>query len=111
MKNDGNIPKAWLDKLEVFLSIDSDTIVSAFYKKYKQHYLFSEEEKVIYIKGDAIDKIHKLYKGRLQTVFKFVSEAFVMRNSTNSMMYHFMMATNNAAALNVANDVVKKYKL
>ncbi|MCW3107784.1 MAG: tcmP [Segetibacter sp.] len=111
LKNDGNIPKAWLDKLEVFLGIDSNTIVNAFYKKYKQQYLFSEEEKVIYIKGDAINKVHKLYKERLQTVFKYVSEPFVMRNSTNSIMYHFMMSTNNAVALNIANDVVRKYKL
>jgi hypothetical protein len=60
---------------------------------------------------DAIHRIHKLYEERLKTVFKMVSQPFILKNSSNSIMFHFMMATNNVAALNIANDVVKKYKL
>jgi hypothetical protein len=46
------------------------------------------------------------------TVFKYVSDPFVMRNRKNAIMYHFMMATNNPAALRITNDIIKpKYKL
>jgi len=41
-----------------------------------------------------------------------MSDSFVLRNSKRSVMYHFMMATNNASALKIANDIVKpKFKL
>lgn len=61
---------------------------------------------------NAIQKVHQLYKQKLSTVFKYVSEAFALKNSTNSIMYHFMMATNNQAALKIANDIIKpKFKL
>ena len=60
----------------------------------------------------AVQKAGVLYTQQLKKVFKYVSDSFVMRNSNNSIMYHFMMATNNAAALKIANDVIKpNYKL
>ena len=67
---------------------------------------FIEKEK------NAIHKVGEFYKDRLKTIFKHVSESFVIRNTNNSIMYHFMMATNNGKALKIANEVIKpKYKL
>jgi len=113
LKRNGEISDSWLNKLELFLGINRDEIINHFYKRYSQHDLFSEQPVDLRIKeNNAISKIHSLYTQRLLTVFKYVSEAFVLRNSNNSIMYHFMMATNNTAALKIANDIVKpKFKL
>jgi three-Cys-motif partner protein len=111
LKNDGNISEAWLSKLEQFLGLPSETILDHFYKKSVANTLFGEVT-VIEKEKDSVTKIGDLYSKRLKEVFKFVSDPFVMRNSVNSIMYHFMMATNNPNALKIANEVIKpKYKL
>lgn len=111
LKNDGNISDAWLSKLEKFLGLGQDIIKAHFYKTKEQSTLFGIET-IIEKEKDAVNKAGELYKTRLNTVFKFVSDSFVMKNSTNSIMYHFMMATNNPTALKIANEVIKpKYKL
>jgi three-Cys-motif partner protein len=110
LKNDGKISDAWLEKLERFLGLDKEYILNHFYKEKKRLTLFGEETSMEK-EQNAIEKSGVLYQERLKTVFKFVSDSFVMKNSTNSIMYHFMMATNNAAALKIANDVIKpKFK-
>ncbi len=108
LKRNGDISDAWLLKLEKFLGLNSETIKNHFYKTRTELTLFGES-KIIEKEEDAVDKAALLYKARLNEVFKFVSEPFVMRNSSNSIMYHFMMATNNSTALKIANDVIKPY--
>jgi hypothetical protein len=100
-------------KLETFLGINREKIMDTFYKKHASYNLFENQIETFEIKQyNAIDKIHNLYKERLKSVFKFVSDAFVLRNSTNSIMYHFLMATNNPSALKIANEIIKpQYKL
>lgn len=111
LKNDGNISEAWLSKLEKFLGLDQEEIKVHFYKTKEQNTLFGIET-IIEKEKNTVNKAGELYKQRLNTIFKFVSESFVMKNSTNSIMYHFMMATNNPTALKIANEVIKpKYKL
>ncbi len=110
LKNNREISDSWLEKLERFLGLTKEDILNHFYKETKRITLFGEET-VFEKEQNAIQKAGILYKERLNTIFKFVSEPFVMRNSTNSIMYHFMMATNNPAALKIANGIVKpKYK-
>ena len=107
---DGNISDAWLLKLERFLGINREEIKSHFYQNIVQTTFFGEE--IRFKENNIVQKIGELYTNRLKTVFEYVSESFVMRNSTNSIMYHFMMATNNKMGLKIANDVVKpKHKL
>lgn len=111
LKNDGNISEAWLSKLEKFLGLSQDEIKTHFYKTKEHNTLFGIET-VIEKEKNTVNKAGELYRNRLKTVFKFVTDSFVMKNSTNSIMYHFMMATNNPTALKIANDVIKpKYKL
>lgn len=111
LKNNGEISDAWLTKLEKFLGLSREKIKDHFYKKEITNTLFGEEVKINKEKG-TVSKAGELYKQRLGTVFKYVTDPFVMRNSTNSIMYHFMMATNNSQALKIANEVIKpKYKL
>jgi three-Cys-motif partner protein len=113
LKNNGDIPDSWIKKLEKFLGISKNEITSRFYRSIKQNNLFSDEPLSLQVKeSNTIDKVHSLYQERLLTVFKYVSDPFVMRNRKNAIMYHFMMATNNPAALRITNDIIKpKYKL
>jgi three-Cys-motif partner protein len=111
LKNDGDIEEGWLLKLEQFLGLSREYIKNHFYKTQSRYTLFGEET-MISKEQNVVEKIGQLYTERLKTVFEAVSESFVMRNKNNSIMYHFMMATNNAKALKIANDVVKpKFKL
>lgn len=111
LKSDGNISDSWVLKLENFLGLSQAEIKNHFYKAQSVNTLFGLET-IIEKEKDTVNRAGELYKQRLKTIFKFVSEPFVMKNSTNSIMYHFMMATNNGNALKIANDVIKpKYKL
>jgi three-Cys-motif partner protein len=111
LKNNGEISDSWFSKLEKFLGISREEIVNHFYKKQIVKTLFGDEPITIK-EANTVEKVGELYRQRLSTIFKFTSDSFVMKNSTNSIMYHFMMATNNPIALKVANDVIKpKYKL
>lgn len=113
--NDGNIPESWLRTLESFLGVTREEIKKQFYRKepYSSSLFgdaISTEE--IRKEADTVNKLAKLYSNKLKEIFKFVSDPFVMRNSVNSIMYHFMMATNNPTALKIANEVIKpKYKI
>jgi len=109
LKKDGQISAAWINKLESFLGLQKKEIIDYFYKSKTVQTLFGEETQIEKEK-QAIEKAAQLYKRRLNEVFQFVSEPLAIRNSTGSIMYHFMMATNNKAALSIANDVSKQKK-
>jgi len=107
LKNSGDISDAWLLKLEKFLGLKREEILKYFYKERKTITLFGEETS-IEKEHHAIEKAGELYRNRLNEVFKFVSKPFPLTNSTGSIMYHFMMATNNKTALKIADDIIKK---
>jgi three-Cys-motif partner protein len=107
LKNDGNISEAWLDKLERFIGMSKKEIVEYFYHEKTVHTLFGEETHIAKEK-QAIEKAGRLYQERLKLIFNYVSEPVPLKNSTGSVMYHFMMATNNRTALGIANDVSQK---
>lgn len=109
LKRNGDISEAWLQKLEISLGLTREGIKKHFYKSNTINTLFGEETKIQKEKN-AIDKAGELYKKKLNEVFKFVSLPLQLKNSTGSIMYHFMMATNNAAAFKIANDVIKTHK-
>lgn len=106
LKNDGQINEKWIQKLIAFLGIDEERIKTEFYNVETVNTLFGEET-MIKKELNAIEKIYKLYVEKLKEVFKFVSNPYVLRNSNNSIMYHFMLATNNNNAMKIANDVIK----
>ena len=106
LKKDYNISEAWLSKLEKFLGLPRSKILDYFYKQKSTMTLFGEEM-LMQKEKDAIEKAGELYQKRLNEVFDFVSEAFKMKNSTGTIMYHFMMASNNKTAQKIANDIIK----
>ncbi len=109
LKKDGNISDAWVEKLKIFLGMSENEIRAYFYAEDRVT-LFGEVESGEKQKN-AINRAAKLYQERLKTIFKYVSQPYVLRNSKNSPMYHFYLATNNTTAIKIANDVVKpKYQ-
>ncbi|MDD1434744.1 three-Cys-motif partner protein TcmP [Dolichospermum sp. ST_sed6] len=109
LKNNGNIRDAWLNKLELSLGLPPEEIKKYFYKLTTVQTLFGEET-LVNKEANAIQKAGQLYRQRLNEIFKFVSQPLELKNSTGSIMYHFMMASNNSAAFSIANDIIKKYK-
>jgi three-Cys-motif partner protein len=107
LTRDGNISPPWLKKLEKFLGLPCEQIKASFYKTDTKLTLFGLEEQVTK-EEKAVDKIAELYRQRLNTIWAHVSKAFVMKNSTGSIIYHFIMATNNKAGLKIANDIIGK---
>ncbi len=106
LKKDYNITEGWLLKLEMFLGLPRAEILDHFYKRTSTFTLFGEET-LLKKEKDAIEKAGSLYRKRLNEIFHFVSEPFKMMNSTGTIMYHFMMASNNKTALKIANDIIK----
>jgi three-Cys-motif partner protein len=109
--NDGKIADPWLLKLENFLGYSREEIMKHFYKTLTNNTLFGEETNVQKEK-DAALLAGELYARKLKQIFSDVSKPFVMRNSQNAIMYHFMMAANNKTAIKIANEVIEpKYKI
>ncbi len=108
LKNDGRISDAWLERLEKFLGLTSEEIEKRFYKKGTTHTLFGAES-FVHKEENAIENSAKLYQSRLKEVFEFVSKPYALKNSTNSVMYHLFLTSNNKAAEKIASDIVKKY--
>jgi three-Cys-motif partner protein len=108
LKNDSNISDAWVSKLETFLGMTKEEILKYFYKETVHHTLFGEET-VTSKEDKAIEKSAVLYKERLANLFSFVSEPYVLKNKSNSIMFHFFMASNNETAVKIANEIIRKY--
>lgn len=106
LKRNGKISDAWLERLEIFLGMTREVIEKHFYKKSET--LFPD---IVDVRKEqyAIEKSAKLYQNRLKEVFEFVSKAYELKNSSNSIMYHLYLVSNNQSAIKIANDIVKKY--
>ncbi|MCI0708331.1 MAG: three-Cys-motif partner protein TcmP [Ignavibacteriae bacterium] len=107
LETDGDISDSWLERLEKFLGLSRMEVKKYFYVEIPS--LFNDitrSEKEV----NAIGKAAKLYQSRLKEVFKFVSNPYELKNSRRSPMYHLYLASNNRTAVNIGNDIVKKYK-
>lgn len=108
LKNDREISDAWLSRLEVFLGMVKEDILKHFYTEKTVQTLFGDET-YVQKELDAIEKSASLYSKRLNKLFKHVSEPYILKNSSNSIMFHFLMASNNPSAVKIANEIVRKY--
>jgi three-Cys-motif partner protein len=106
LKKNGDIEETWLERLELFLGLSRDEIESRFYKK--KATLFADVTHIEKEKNAAINSA-KLYQSRLKEVFEFVSKPYEIKNSSNSIMYHLFLTSNNKAAEKIGSDIVKKY--
>ena len=109
LKGDGNISEPWIQKLESFLGMDRKDIINYFYAKEQTISLFEQNESKLVKKEKTAHKVAELYKNQLQTVFKYVSKPFMLKNKNNSVMFHYYMVSQNRNAVRIANDIIKKY--
>ena len=106
LRNDALIDPSWMKKLKEFFGMEEEAIMEYFYQRKNVNSLFGELisfEK----KPQPSEQIAALYSRRIleEGIFKHVSTPRPMKNSINMTMYHFIMCTNNPAALNIANTI------
>ena len=107
MKKQENIPKSWLNRLEEFYGLPIDELNAFFYRTADNITLFGSETTIHKVEN-AVNRAVELYRQQLNSIWKYTSTPFPMKNSTGSIMYHFVMATNNASGLGIANDIIGK---
>ncbi len=96
-------------KIETFFGITKEEIENYFYKEETNSNLFRKQKDKKTKDPDAINKIAQLYVERLKTIWKYVSEKpLELKNSKNSVIYHFIFASNNETALKIANYIIGK---
>jgi three-Cys-motif partner protein len=107
LKKDGNIESGMMQRLTTFLGLEKEEIIRHFYQEISVQNLFGEKETIFVKEEKVVNKAADLYLHRLQDIFKHVSKPLVMKNSKGSIMYHFLMCSNNPTAVRIANDIVK----
>jgi len=108
LSKDGNkISKAFMSKLSEFLDMSETEILDYYYKQETELTLFGEETN-LKKNENAIDKSVELIRMKLNEIFKLVSVPFPMKTSKNSILYHFIFASNNAAGVKIANEIIGK---
>ena len=100
-----------IDKLKSFFVLIKDEISDFFYKKRTENTLFGEVELIEKVKN-PIQKIAELYVERLKKEFKYVTESpLVLTNNRGVPIFHFVFASNNQTAVNIAQQIIKKKSL
>lgn len=109
LKNDGAIQSGEMARLQNFLGMTPDEIKNYFYREETRIDLFGEET-VTVKQARATERAGQLYRERIMAanIFSHVSEPLVLKNSRNAILYHFILCSNNAVALKIANDITKK---
>jgi three-Cys-motif partner protein len=98
----------FIKKLESYFGLSEDKIRKKFYETSIIETLFGPE--TINTKtNDSIKKIAEVYIEKLKQIFKFVSEEpLKLFNTRNFPIYHFVFASNNKTAYNIANQIIDK---
>lgn len=106
LKKNGDISEAWLKRLNLFLGLDIEEIKRLFYTQIPT--LFEE---ITHVEKErkAIEKSAEIYEQRLRKVFDFVSKPYELKNTTNTVMYHLFLTSNNKTAVKIGNDIVRKF--
>lgn len=96
-------------KLENFFGMSKEEIHEWFYKKDEQPSLFEDFADSFVKKNHAIELIAKLYCKRLGKLFRYVTEKpLLMTNNHNVPIFHFVCASNNQTAVNIAQQIIDK---
>lgn len=103
----GAIQIAWIKKLEKFLGLSEEELKSRFYKEKKSMTLFGEETSTLK-EEKAVQKIIELYTEQLHKIWRFVSKPYPMKNSTGSIMFHFLLASQSPAGKKIADEIIGK---
>lgn len=104
----GELP--YIDRLMSFFGKDEDYLRKYFYEKRQEQTLFGIMEIVKKV-NKPIQRIAELYIQQLQGIFKHVTpQPLVLYNSRNVPIFHFACASNNSAAVKIANEIIERQK-
>lgn len=104
----GELP--YIDRLMSFFGKEEDYLRKYFYEKRQEQTLFGTMEIVKKV-NKPIQRIAELYIQQLQGIFKHVTpQPLVLYNSRNVPIFHFACASNNSAAVKIANEIIEKQK-
>jgi three-Cys-motif partner protein len=99
----------YTNKLQSFFGLTEQEIREYFYIKTGQHNLFESEFEDLKKVYNPIEKIADLYIKQLKTIWAFVSEKPLRLESSNGRpLFHFVFASNNKSAVNIAKDIILK---
>lgn len=84
-------------------------IIKEIYEKDNQMVLFGKQK--IVKKTKSGKDLSKVYKRKLETQFKFVSEPVIMVNSKNAPLYCLIFCGFNETGLKIMNQIIKKYNM
>jgi len=95
-------------KLEAFFGLSISEIRDYFYRKHNVQTLFGEEEIITKV-SKPIEKIARLYVERMKTIWKYVTEEpLVLKNNNGVPIFHFVFASNNLPAKQIAKQIIQK---
>lgn len=95
------------DKLQSFFGLPIEEIKAYFYQEKKVQTLFGEEEIITKV-SQPIEKIARLYAERMKTIWKHVTDKpLVLKNRNGSPIFHFVFASNNQNAKNIAKQIIQ----
>lgn len=99
-----------IDLLKKFFGEDETFIREYFFERKVVKTLFGEEEIVVKV-NNSIQRIAELYINKLKDIFDHVTpNALVLRNTRNVPIFHFVFASNNESARNIASQIIGKKK-
>lgn len=105
-----NIDSANFDKLSLFFGLSKDELIHNFYTESHQTSLFGDEQDLEKV-PQTINKIVNIYVQQLKKVWKHTTEKpLILKNSKNSILFHFIFASNNSTAKKIASDIIGKGK-
>jgi three-Cys-motif partner protein len=102
LTKNAEISEGWMKKLMSFLGMSEQEIKKNFYKE--EIDLFGSIN--MYKDQNSIDKIIKIYKDRLNTIWDYVSVPFSLKNRRGSTMFHFILASQNETAEKIATQII-----
>jgi three-Cys-motif partner protein len=94
---------------------NTDWITTEVYKppEYIQTTLFPEQnEETSSLQRDTIkaEWLANLYTEQLGSIFEYVSQPVLMKNSTNSVLYALCLASHNKTAVKITNQIFERYE-
>ena len=97
-------------KLEEFFGLPRQALQERFYvQETSQLACFEAGSSEVRKRENSINEIINVYCEQLGTLFKFVThEPLVMRNSNGLPIFHFVCASNNLAAVDIAQQIFDK---
>ena len=79
------------------------------YREDKQLTLFDTKEKILQRKKEnLVEDLVEFYRERLKSIFPYVSDAVIMKNSKNGPLYSLVLASHASLAVKKMHEIFKR---